>query len=72
MNQSNIIAAYLLIAFVIFITMRGELRTYLGFFFGGGTAPVAPGSPQSTPQQSSGNDTGNALATAGEIAMLAL
>jgi len=43
MNQSNIIAAYLFIAFVVFITMRGSLRTYLGFFIGGGAAPVAPG-----------------------------
>ncbi len=45
MSQSNIIAAYLFIAFVIFITMRGELRTYLGFFVGGGTPAAAPNEP---------------------------
>lgn len=34
MNQSNIIFAYLLAAFIIFITMRGELPKYLGFIIG--------------------------------------
>ena len=36
MNQSNIIFAYLFLAFVVFITVRGELATYLGFFGVGG------------------------------------
>lgn len=31
MNQSNIIFGFLLAAFVIFITQRGELPIYLGF-----------------------------------------
>lgn len=30
MPQSNVIFAYLLAAFLIFITMRGELRIYMG------------------------------------------
>lgn len=34
MNQSNVIFAYLFGAFVIYITMRGELRTYMGFLIG--------------------------------------
>jgi hypothetical protein len=33
-NQSNIIFAFLFVAFLVFITMRGELPTYLGFLFG--------------------------------------
>jgi len=45
MSQSNVIAAYLFIAFVVYITMRGELRTYMGFFFGGGQPAQAPNEP---------------------------
>jgi hypothetical protein len=41
MDQSNIIFLYLLIAFVIFITMRNELGTYMGFVFGATSSPVA-------------------------------
>lgn len=46
MNQSNIIFAYLFLAFVVFVTVRGELGTYLGFFGvggqgKGGTLPAA-------------------------------
>ncbi len=31
MNQSSWIAGYIFLAFLIFITMRGELPKYLGF-----------------------------------------
>lgn len=34
MGQSNAIFAYLFIAFLIFITMRGKLPKYLGFLIG--------------------------------------
>jgi len=34
-SQSNVIFAYLLIAFIVFITVKGELPTYLGFLLGG-------------------------------------
>lgn len=34
MPQSNIIFAYLLIAFVVFVTMRGELTSYWGLLLG--------------------------------------
>jgi hypothetical protein len=34
-SQSNVIFAYLLIAYLIFITMRGELPIYMGFLLGG-------------------------------------
>ena len=30
MNQSNVIFGALLFAFLIFITLRGELQTYMG------------------------------------------
>lgn len=32
--SANEIFAFLLIAFLIFITARGKLRVYLGFLFG--------------------------------------
>lgn len=44
-QQSNVIFAALFIAFLAFITMRGELRRYMGFLIGtptGGTSPAAP------------------------------
>jgi hypothetical protein len=31
MQQSNVVFAFLFIAFLVFITARGELRTYMGF-----------------------------------------
>jgi len=31
MQQSNVIFAFLFIGFIVFITARGELRTYMGF-----------------------------------------
>jgi hypothetical protein len=34
MNQSNVIFAFLFAAFVIFITVRGNLPVYLGFILG--------------------------------------
>lgn len=34
MRQDNIIALALFAAFLVFITARGELRTYMGFLIG--------------------------------------
>ena len=34
-NQSNVIFGYLLAAFIVFITLRGELPLYMGFILGG-------------------------------------
>lgn len=44
MNQSNVIFAFLFAAFIIFVTMRGDLPKYLGFVLGE-TAPATPGGP---------------------------
>lgn len=60
MQQSNTIFAYLLIAFVVFITMRGELPKYLGFLLAGhsaeeATAGALPSAVASiSPQQAAG------------------
>jgi hypothetical protein len=32
-NQSNVIFGYLFVAFIVYVTMRGELRQYMGFLF---------------------------------------
>jgi hypothetical protein len=40
MPQSNVIFFYLFAAFFIFITLRGELRKYMGFLL---STPVASG-----------------------------
>jgi hypothetical protein len=37
MQQSNVIFGMLLLAFIVFITVRGELQTYLTLLRGGGT-----------------------------------
>lgn len=42
-SQSNVIVAYLLIAFIVFITVRGELPTYLGFLLGGSASTSSQG-----------------------------
>lgn len=41
MQQSNAIFAFVFIAFLFFITARGELRKYMGFLFSspGATTP---------------------------------
>jgi hypothetical protein len=75
-NQSNRIFAFLAAAFVIFITMRGELRTYYGFIIGCGTpAPDQPptqtgGAP--TPTQTGSNSSGISPSEIGQVADLAL
>lgn len=44
MNQSSVIFGALFVAFLVFITLRGELPTYAGFLLstpkGGATPPV--------------------------------
>lgn len=39
MPQSNVIFFFLFAAFFVFITLRGELRKYMGFLL---SSPVAP------------------------------
>lgn len=55
MQQSNAIAGAIIIAFLVFITMRGKLPAYLGLLLGeaGGssTAPTTGTIASSTPTQ---------------------
>lgn len=81
MNQSNRIFAFLALAFVIFITMRGELRTYYGFIVGCGTPapePAAPTGSSAAPaptqtgsnSSSGGNSTASTIGQAAEFALM--
>jgi hypothetical protein len=70
-NQSTIIFGYLAAAFVIFITMRGELPIYMGFLL---STPKQP-SAGPTATGSGGISTGQAAAAVsaiGDIAPLVL
>lgn len=42
MRQSNVIFAYLFAAFLIFITLRGELPLYMGLILGSGQSTPTP------------------------------
>lgn len=60
MPQSNVIAAFLLAAFLVFITARGDLPKYGRVFFGdasgaGGSAPGANGGGSAAPGQGAGS-----------------
>ena len=61
MNQSTIIFGYLFAAFVIFITMRGELPVYMGFLLS------TPKQPASGPPASGSGATGSASSN-GDVA----
>lgn len=55
MKQSSVIAFALILAFVVFVTLRGELATYLGIFgLGGGSNSLSNG-------LGSGSNSGNNL-----------
>lgn len=58
MKQSNIIFATLLAAFVIYVTIRGQLPAYFSLFTGGGAAPVT-NSEQGEPDSESNGATGD-------------
>lgn len=48
MSQSSIIAAALIVAFLVFITVRGELPAYLAVFTGKDASQVSIGSTGGT------------------------
>ena len=51
MRQDTVIAAFVFLAFIVFITLKGELPVYMGFFVPGssgtatGPALKTPGTP---------------------------
>ena len=72
-NQSSLIAFYLLAAFVVFITMRGELPLYLGFFLGNAAPSVDPltGAQDALGKAASAGGPNTDGATTDKIAMAA-
>lgn len=72
MNQSTVILGYLAAGFLVFITVRGELPTYMGFLLGAGTGAAA-GSASSTAQASpSSGDVSSLVSSIAPIALAAL
>lgn len=67
MSQSNRIFAFLAIAFVVFVTMRGELGTYLGFFVSSAntTNTASATAPNAQAMSYLGTATGQNIAMAG-------
>lgn len=56
MQQSNFIFGILLVAYVVFVTIKGELGQYLALFKGAGT-------PAPTNQSGSGSSSGGPLSS---------
>jgi len=68
MAQTNIIAGCAIVAFIIFVTVKGELPTYLGFLVGaqGAQADAGAGIPANTTQTGS-NTTGSTSQVASAV-----
>lgn len=64
-NQSAFIFGYLFIAFFVWITLRGELPTYMGLLL---LSPAGSASTSTTPQQQSQAGSTNAQNTASQQA----
>jgi hypothetical protein len=67
-SQSTIVFFFLLAAFLIYITQRGELPAYLALLYGGGTpsptpAPPGGGSASPPPASAGGGTTGGLFPT---------
>ena len=61
MPQSSYIAAYLIVGFLVFITARGELASYLAVVFGKAKTPATkttPAAPTTTPPTNTSSSTG--------------
>lgn len=66
MQQSNLIFAYLFGAYLIFVTMRGELPLYMGFLLSSAPGTYAPPTASTAPVgASSGGASGGAAASGG-------
>jgi Kef-type K+ transport system membrane component KefB len=61
MRQSSVIVFFLFAAFVVFITQRGELPTYLGLLIGGSGGTNLPNTAPTTTSSSSVTDTLSAV-----------
>jgi len=69
--QSNVIFFYLFAAFFVFITMRGELRKYMGFLFSTPTASGGTYSANLPPVGSTASNTSPDWKKISDIAQVA-
>lgn len=66
-SQSTIVFFFLITAFLIYITQRGELPAYLALLYGGGTpspTPATGGGATPPPASAGGGTTGGPFPTA--------
>ena len=61
MRQSTVIFGTLLAAFVIYITIRGQLPSYLSLFTGATTEPVAPKNSTTNDNKGSSGNSGSVV-----------
>lgn len=54
MNQGNVVFGALFLGFMIYITMKGELSTYMGFFIPSSSSTNPPASAQAQRTQAIG------------------
>lgn len=71
MPQSNVIFFYLFAAFFVFITLRGELRKYMGFLFSSPTGPQVSRGADLGPATANPNNTSPDWQRLGQIAKVA-
>lgn len=69
MNQSGVIAAAILAAFVLFLAARGRLGVYTAVLWGGTSAPL-PSATAKAPAASGGGGDSDFLDTAKDAALL--
>lgn len=67
MQQSNIIFAALLIAYILFITNRGELGTYIDLLRGGGQIASTTSGSQSVNNSATLNGITSGLIDPGQV-----
>lgn len=72
MNQSTIIFGYLAVAFLIFITQRGELPLYWGFLVSSPQAPASGPTTTKTGQLTNGDVAKSAARIADLASTLAM
>lgn len=71
MPQSNVIFGFLAVAFVVFITMRGELRLYMGFLLADPVQPNPTATQAATSAEPAKAASDNLGSTVGTLASFA-
>jgi hypothetical protein len=62
MRQSSVIVFFLFAAFIVFITQRGELPTYLGLLIGGSGGTNLPNTAPTSSSASASDTSGPSVA----------